>query len=734
MKAQAYDYYPETVADPFYTPLNPLYVNPDETQINEESTLFHWIKKKKNEKKQKNTEVTERKSESDENIKEVSDIQPIKSTVENQKQKKELSRKQLVKELEKEEKERAKTEKPKKKLSNAELAKELDREEAEKERAKEKEKLEKQVVERPHCLSDFLLNPSSILPKKKKVQEEAQLPDNADIELTADFMEYFPDKSEAEATGNAKVIFKKSNTEITANKIVYNHDKNTIKVTENVVLKTGDSITEGDYLKIDLNNPDGWLENPVTDTDDIKLSAKEAYLYSDKIVEYDGVAKITKEDTINFGARSFASYLSQRELMEIGSYAKQDIQNGVYKLKADTILIDSKNDHEIITVKNADLYLRNIRIAKIPSVKIVTNKDHASAETNIPEFGSQSLLGMHLGPAVVLNVPGGSTLKLAPIVTYYKDKWGIGGIARFRNASNMTELAYGSSADKLLIRGRQKLAPGTLLEYSRLTNENEWFLGYRRPKYGAQLSYSRSDDIDDLKLTFAQRYSAGAYVDYGGKKKISRDTDWRFRWMTQTFKPIYSYTNEEGSIGINTGLALQTSASVYTTGDVNGIARFGPVINTKVGPWEQSLMYFQTAIAGKSPWEFDRYRYGHSNFLFVESLRICKYLSIGYMASLAMNRTVKSDDLIQENRALVSVGPDYAKLTIGYDTVRHNTSLMLSMLVGTKDSDIQFKKSVIKNPDKFGKKSKNKNEKTKKKSRKQYLKQIEKIEPQTETI
>ena len=47
---------------------------------------------------------------------------------------------------------------------------------------------------------------------------------------------------------------------------------------------------------------------------------------------------------------------------------------------------------------------------------------------------------------------------------------------------------------------------------------------------------------------------------------------------------------------------------------------------------------------------------------------------------------------------------------------------LFSMLVGTKDSEIEFKRSVLKNPDKFGKK-KEKSKKTRKKDYKKYLKE-----------
>ncbi len=701
--ASAADYYPETGIDPFYSNLNPTFVNDEDTELKNSDTLINLIKNKKQSNKRK-------KEEKLNNIPEEKEVKRSESRFLN-----------IFKTKKSDEAVSSDEKSVKKPMTKKELEKALNEEEREKEKAKEQltKESEPSLKER---FAEYI--PFFKKEQKKKAKDEEAIDPN--IELTADYMEYFPERFEVEAVGNAKVSFKTNDTSISANKIVFNYDKNILKASENVVLISADSITEGDFVKIDLKNPDGWFENPITKTEDIKLSANEAYIYSDKIEEYDGVAKILKDDVLKFGAKSFASYVDQGHIFNSDYSQISDDLKGVYKLKANTIIIDSKNDHEVINVKNADLYLKNIKVASIPSLKIVTNKQHIGAETNFPEFGSQSLLGMHIGPAVVLNVPGGSTLKLAPILTYYKSKLGVGGIARFRNPYNMTEVAYGTSADQLLVRGRQKLAPGLVLNYSRLTNQSEWFMGYRKPKYSAQLVYSRSDYVEDLRLTFSQRFMAGAFVDNKSGYQI-RDTDWRFRWMTQTYKPFYSYRNEEGNVEVDAGLVAQTSASVYTTGDVSGIFRIGPALNTKVGPWQQSLMYYQTAIAGQSPFEFDRYRYGRSNFIFIESLKLCKYLTVGYLASLAMNRDVGSDDLFQENRVLVSIGPDYAKFTIGYDSIRHNTMFLLSMLVGTQDSDVEFKKTVIKNPETLGQQGKQKKAKIKRKSRKQYLKEIEEV-------
>lgn len=700
-KASAADFYPEMGMDPFYSSLNPFnmvdYVQPSESDT--VMSFFEKFKKNKAEKKNNDVKIKKEKIQTEQE-----NTSQIKENKENKKEENivEVNDKQNV------------TPEPKKHLTRKELEKELIKEEREKEKALEQK--QKELNGEPLSLKERLF-----FFKKKKDKEKDTNSVAPNIELSADYMEYFPERYEVEAIGNAKVIFTRENTSISANKIVFNYDANILTANEDVVLKTDESVTEGDFIRLDLRKPDGWIQNPVTTTEDIKLSSKEAYIYSDRIEEYEGVAKIIKDETLNLGARSFASYVDQSGIFSGGKLQSADESKGIYKLKAETIYIDAKDDHEIITVKNADLYLKKFRVAAIPSVRIVTNKARTNVETNIPEFGSQNMLGMYIGPAVVLNVPGGSTLKLAPILTYKDEKLGVGGIARFRNEYNNTEVAYGTSMDELLIRGKQKIAKGLTLNYSRYTNQNEWFLGYRMPKYSLHMDYSRSDYVKDLKLHFSQMYTAGVFVDRRKNHDDFRDAEGRFRWMTQTYKPVFKYENNEGNIGLNVGLVAQTSASVYTSGETVGLFRIGPALNTKVGPWNQSIMYYQTASDGVSPFAFDRYRYGRSNVVLLESLKVSKYLMLGYLASLAMNNDYSQDDLLQESRILVSVGPEYARITLGFDAYRHNLMFLYSMLVGTKDSDIEFKKSVINNPNKFGKK-KSKEKKPKKKSYKKYLK------------
>lgn len=723
--ANAIDYFPEVGNDPFYSINELTEINEDEFPVAEDN-IINLLKKRraervleKQEHQKINAEKRAIKAQQKKEKAEQAALEKQQKALEKQEEAiaKETTKKRrgafwwLEEDLEDEDGIASEVEKT---TSKKDLEKELRAEE--KERQKALELQNKEEDNRTFWQKIGISKKEN--QKQKKVEPEVE----PNIELTADYMEYFPEKYEVEAIGNAKVNFKAEGTILTANKIVFNYDRNILKANENVVIISKGSVTEGDFVKIDLTRPNGWIENPSTTTEDILIQAKEAYIYSDRINEYDGVAKILKDETMKFGGKSFGSYMLDSDSLKSSKPKLSDEAKGVYKLKANKIIIDSKDDHEVVNIENASLYLKNRKVASIPSLKVVTNKQHASAETNLPEFGTINRLGLHIGPSVVLNVPGGATLKLSPILTYDDDKLGIGGIARFRNQYNMTEIAYGTSKEDLLIRGRHKLADGLRLDYSKYTNQNEWFLGYRRPKYSAQLSYSRLDKVSDLGLTFQQRYTAGVFVD--NKKNYDfGDAEGRFRWMTSTTKPLYSYTNEEGNIGFKVSVVSQTAATLYTTGDTVGIFRFGPSLKTKVGPWNQTVMFMQSGIAGKSPFYFDRYRYGRSNIILRENIQITKNVAIGYLCSIAMNRDNPNDKTFEENRIFVSVGPEYAKFAIGYDGRRQNTMFFVTMLVGTKDSDVEFKNAEVINPQKVGKE--NKKPKKKKKDYKKYLKDKE---------
>ncbi len=542
--------------------------------------------------------------------------------------------------------------------------------------------------------------------KKKRKQEATpqETYNSTEVIIDSDFMNYYPEKFEIEAIGNAKVTLKSQNMTIYGDRIVFNHDLNNLKAYDNVKIINPQAITDGDFVNLDLNKQNGWIDHPITNNYSIKIDAKEGNYYSDRIEEYDGVAKVLKNNTLVFGATSMSAWVNPGRLSLDAKKREEPTAKGVYRIKAKTIYIDSKDNHNVITMKPAVLYMHNTKIGTIPNLEIVSDKNTQYVETNVPEFGSISELGMYAGPGIVLPAKGSSVLKLVPMINYNDSNLGVGALARYRSKNSLIDFGYGSSANKVILRGTQRLTDNLRLDYSQNMYQDEWFLGFRRPRYSAQLVYAKDYHLDDIDANFSQRFSGGYFVD---KDRQFNDMEGRYRWMTQTQKTFYAYSNADRDLNIKLGLVGQTSLSLYTTGDTVSIVRFGPMISSQYKNWTQSLIYFQTAAAGQSPFEFDKYAYGSSNIVFIENLKLHKFISVGYLGSLALNKDNSEDNLFQENRFLLSLGPDYAKVTFGYDAFRQNTMMLVSMLVGSEGSDVKFDKAVIKNPDNL---SKNKNQ------------------------
>ena len=544
---------------------------------------------------------------------------------------------------------------------------------------------------------------------KKNTEENTRAVQPSNIILTSDTTDYYPERGEIEALGNAKLEITGENFILYGDKLIFNHENNNVRAYDNVKIVQGENVTTGDFVNLDLNTAHGWIQKPVSSNYSVRIKAKEAYVFPDKIEEYDGVANITEDRRFLVGSSSFTNVLSAISQNVGNSYLKKP-EPTTLKFKVKDIEVTSKEGHNIITMKNVGVYYKKFKIGVLSNVKLITDKEQTVMQNNIPEIGSDGNMGMYAGPAYVFTLPYSSTLKVAPLIVYSQDekKLGWGGTAVFMNGSNVTEMGYGSPEDKFMLRGFQAITPKLKLNYSQNMYTSQWFLGYRRPMYSAELEFADNSYVKDLGMTFEHRASAGVFSDYG---RISKMAEGRFRWMTQMSKNIFSYTNRANTFTMDAGVIGQGSLSQYTTGDTFGIVRVGPSLTTTYRGWSQNIMYFQSAAGGRTPFTFDDYYYGKSNLQFLETLRINRYLSIGYLASMALGgRETYSagrynpgtGDFLQENMFLVSLGPDEAKVTLSYDAYRKSTALYFSMLLGTKDMDIAFKKSTILNPDTFG--------------------------------
>ena len=527
-----------------------------------------------------------------------------------------------------------------------------------------------------------------------KETDAAQEGPTTDVLVDSETIEYFPERHEFEAVGNAKVTFPEENSTLLADRIIFNHDTNFIKGYGNVVLIKEGQRVNGDYIQVDLNEDNAMMTHPVLNHVAIKIRAKNVQVSDAKTEAMDGIVTFNDKVTYKFTSRPIMGFDNpmMEDAIPQNFYFKEKYDNK-WKLKAKTITIDSYKDRDIATLKNADMYIKDTKLASAGKIKLYTDKEQGYIETNMLELGSMRNLGAYISPGIVLQTPNASTLKIGPAVTY-KSEFGVGALGRFLTDKNRTEFGWSSSKDKFVLQGDQEITEDLHLEYGINTYMSNYFLGGRMPEYGAQLVHHKAYNIEDLGVKFNNRFVGGIYRDWGDTSFSTT----KFAWQTSSSKSLFKYTNNEAKFALDFGVNVQTHAAVYGTGDTMGLVRGGPYLRTQYKAWQQYVAYFQGGQAGDSPFYFDKNFYGKSNVVLGESLRLSKYLTLMYTATVVLSNDSPDDRMLQENRVYFAIGPDDLKFLIGYDIYRQNAAMGISMNVGAENSEVEFNRLILNDP------------------------------------
>lgn len=562
--------------------------------------------------------------------------------------------------------------------------------------------------------------------KKPIITEVAENSDQAILDC--DLMEYFGDRTELEANGNVVMFFPKNNSTIKADKLVYNQTSNLIKAYGNVVLIHDKQELFGDYMLVDMNEENALMDEPTTDLFQIHSRAKKGYMYGDKIIQENGDLLVTKKTMIKVRNEMFGPDLDRMYVNEFDkSSFKKDSHGESFKIKTNDLIINAKSEHDTVTLKHAEVYYNEKKIGTIPSITIHSNKAQDYAEADYPELGTMTNLGFFVGPGFVFDTPRGTNLKIVPFFNYDGGQMGAGSLFKFKSATNKVDMAYGTANNIFLARGKQRLDDNLFFQYGANSWFDDWFLGYRMPGAIGELVYENTIPHPDflaknLDMNYTHRMAAGYMQDRDGQGRLFGNEDntgvgtIRLKYMAEVAQTIYEFNSNPDNDLLNSKVSrddafqtrlemiMQGSAGVYGTGDTQMIARIGPRLHSQYKYWMQDAGYFLSGYNDKTPLvNYDQYMYGRSNVYLRESLRLNKYLTLSWFGSLNLSNDSPNGNMFQENSFFFSFGPDDIKLHVGYDTVRQQSFVSMALALDAKGSSIEYKKMVIKNPDKLGK-------------------------------
>lgn len=533
-----------------------------------------------------------------------------------------------------------------------------------------------------------------------------------DIVLDCDKLVYDDETSDLEATGHAMLSFPPQGVSIKGDKLIYNTEGNIIKAFGNVeIIKNGSSIY-GDYIQINMNDESAIVTNMHTDKMNMLVNAKNVVASEDTIELQDGYMVGSNDYILRLKSRMVGPRIENMMIAE-DDKSKISGQGLAINVKASEIFVTAKKNHNTVTLKNADLYFKDNFITRLGSFTAHTNKNNEYFQANYPELGSIPRIGMFIGPGYVFDLPNGATIKAIPFLNY-KNELGIGGGLKYRSGTNFTSLFYGSAADIFVLKGKQYLDDRLYLQYGINSFLEDWYMGGRIAKYALEAVYRDSTKIPDTlgknrSATYRQRISAG-YVqdgDYNTHHESINSSEigtTRFKYMAELSQNLFSYKDKEKRQSLSLSWIMQGSAALYGTGDTQFVGRTGPMLHSQYKNWMQDIGYFVSAIQDETPVpRFDTYRYGRSNVYLRESLRVNKYFTVSWMGSAALSNDAPNGELFQENGFYFALGPDDLKFTFGYDFIRGRTFFTFTTALDMKDTRVDYKRMVIKNPDRLTK-------------------------------
>ncbi len=536
-----------------------------------------------------------------------------------------------------------------------------------------------------------------------------------DVTLDADNIDYDEETFDVTATGSPVLVFPPQNVTIKADKMIYNMAANILKAYGQVeVIRDGNSVF-GDYMQVNMNEESAFIDNMNTKASLMTVKARKSEMKDDKIILYDG--KMLSEDSyiLNLQSKMIGGNNFNRMIIddEDKSSITNDVGETLINIKAKDIIVDAKRDHDVFTLKKAQINYGDFNLFTIPSLTAHTNKKHEFFDANYPELGSRGRLGMFVGPGFVFDTPlqNGSIVKVLPILNN-KSGIGFGGMLKYRSGTNYTDIAYGSSANVFILKGKQDFDDKLYLQYGANSYMDEWFFGPRMPKYTAELIYHDEGVIPssigkNLDLNFKHRFGIGYMQNNdsnGYGESIARHDvgTMRTRYMAEASQRLFGYSDKENLRMFDLSFVMQGSAALYGTGDTQFVGRIGPRVHTQYKYWMQDVGFFASAYQDGTPMQmYDMYRYGHANLYIREALRVHKYITLAWSGSLTFTGDSPNGKMFQENSFIVALGPDDFKINLGYDWVRQQTYFAFVIAMDTKGSSVDFEKMEIKNPDRL---------------------------------
>ena len=622
------------------------------------------------------------------------------------------------------------------------------------------------------------------------------------VDIVSDKLEYDKAVNLYTATGTVHVVISEQNSELIADKVIYDPSKEFMIAKGNVIIDKRGQKTYGTYAKIDLTRKSALIDDAVTLVNKVRVKARKAFVDPDFVQLENGKLVIRQSDFVgiapngpsNSGSSSALSPAlsgrgkpAQKQTLSASS-EKPKVKSGFHfgrPIDPTTLLEPSLGDlagsvhfpldeaatqassspqsiigtdapdfqsdleatakgdgtgtgnnfrilakqvdvvqgtdrFNEINVRNPDLYYKQHKLFPLPDQKFGQDKNTDSLYNLGPPIGnSPDLGGFYGGPSASFRL-GQGVARISPLLSLggggrrfrsrqsFEKKGfapGIGGLIQYQSSTSLLNLAYNSHINQPLIYAEKRFNENRdRLRVTLNEDYNQGFFGYERPFWSAQIADSRVlSEFGNFQLsTFA---SAGVLHDefyptntpkyfVKAPKNATPETAGRIQLQAQirNQQPLLSIGQH-----FNLGAAAQFGLSGYSTGDILGIARAGPIANLQFKRWQSATGYFAAVTSGRSPFVFDQYYRGSSYVFLGNTVKVNQYLTVGLHQDLNLNRSNARNDLLVGNQFFVLFGPKNVKFNLGYDFIRQRSYFGINF-PGDGDTTVFYDRMKIYQP------------------------------------
>jgi hypothetical protein len=538
------------------------------------------------------------------------------------------------------------------------------------------------------------------------------LPQNINVEITADEINYNEENNYYEAIGNAEAFIPSKNATLYADKITFTSETSLLEAIGDIRVVQGTNVTYGTYMSFNTTSNEYELNEPKLFVNGLKLKARvaESTYYDQNKAEnkknkneikfIDGVAAFDEPIALyRYGATIGSNY--GRDVNNYNLHKRavkwQDIEDkSSLKYSAEEIFVDQTRKTNNVRIKGARVWL-NDKLS-IPSPVHITTTVGEGADTKFkgPVLGTRERIGgFAFGPRFFLEKDYG-IYSFVPLVQVGNGpEFGAGAIATFNTPGDRTALmaGYGTLHNRVIGSVHQYL--GHTLHINGLVNQ------FKRDSI---FGLSQVGQLYELASVFKVKLPA-VFEERGMRTRIAAG------WASDNAS---LYTDDEGdnlrverereTLREHDGFRSEIEASVYTkpvwrigtefynaslrargqgafrfygTGDYLTIGRFGPALEARFDNLAFEIDYLFAAVSGESPFLFDQFIDGNQSVIFDGDYKVNKWFSVGTLLTYNLDRSrfVRSE-------VRTEFGPDDFKLRLSYDTVRNQIDLGFNMLFG----------------------------------------------------